>query len=317
MEPDRFYRGSSLLIVAGKGGVGKTTVSAALALGAARRGFDVSLLGLADPREIPRLFGSPTELATEPTVLAETSAGGRVRGRSLVPDEILLEYLVSHGFGRIARRLGSAGTLDVVASAVPGIREVLVLGKIKQLERRAESELFVLDAPASGHAIRFLTSASGLADASRDGPLRAQADAARELLTDPERTAVVLVTLPEETPVNETVETAFRIEDEIGTRLGPVVVNDALARLDGLDADPTDAAQASGVALAPADADAIGRVARFRLERQSLEAAQIERLAAELPLPRIVLSHQLASELGPETLGRLADELDTGIEGLA
>ena len=107
----------------------------------------------------------------------------------------------------------------------PGIRDVLVLGKIKQLEQDRVADLIMVDAPATGHAVTFLTSASGLLDAARSGPVRTQAADVVELLSDPTRCRVVLVTLPEEMPVSETVEAAYQLEDRAGVQLGPVVVN--------------------------------------------------------------------------------------------
>src|SRR5439155_1700853 len=115
--------------------------------------------------------------------------------------------------------------LDVVATAVPGMKDILVLGKVKQLEREGVADLILIDAPAAGHAISFLLSPRGLLDAVRVGAVRRQAEEVIELLSDPSRCRVMLVTLPEETPVNELVDTAFALEDRVGVKLGPVVVN--------------------------------------------------------------------------------------------
>ena len=145
-----------------------------------------------------------------------------------------------------AKRLVSTGVLEVVATAIPGIREILVLGKVKQLERSGSSDLIVLDAPAAGHAVTFLTSALGLMDAARGGPLRAQAQDVVEMLRDPARCQVMLVSLPEETPVNELIETAYRFEDLVGVALAPVVVNACYPVLSRLSADPLAAAAAAG-----------------------------------------------------------------------
>ena len=120
-----------------------------------------------------------------------------------------------------------------MATAAPGIDDIVVLGKVKQLERSGEWDVIVVDGPAAGHAITFLTSAAGLLDAVRGGPVRAQAQDVVDLLADPDRCQVVLVTLPETTPVNEVVETAYALEDRVGVRLGPVVVN----HVDGLGGD--------------------------------------------------------------------------------
>ena len=115
--------------------------------------------------------------------------------------------------------------IDVVGTAAPGIDDIVVLGKIKQLERSGEYDLIVVDGPAAGHAITFLTAASGLADSVAGGPIRTQADEVLEMLHDPARCQVVLVALPEATPVNEVIETAYALEDEVGVQLGPIVLN--------------------------------------------------------------------------------------------
>src|SRR6478735_9337506 len=163
--------------------------------------------------------------------------------------------------GRISKRLMTSGALDMVSTAIPGIRDILVLGKIKQMERAGLADLLILDAPAAGHAITFLQSASGLADAVPIGPINAQAKDVLQLLADPDRCQVVLVTLPEETPVNELVETAYQLEDRVGISLGPVVVNGCYPQLPGLDVDPAVAADAAGTSLRAGEADALARAA--------------------------------------------------------
>src|SRR5437868_4808002 len=241
MDIAGFCTQSSVIIVAGKGGVGKTTVSAALARTAARNGLSVLVVELEGKSGLTSALGHPELLTYDEVVLSNEgakAADGRpmaeIRARTLTPDDALLEYLVDHGLRRISKRLVRSGALDVVATAAPGIRDILVLGKVKQLERAGAADLIVLDAPAAGHAITFLMSSRGLLDAVRVGPVRAQAEDVLELLTDRRRCQVVLVTLPEETPVNELVETAFALEDRVGVSLGPVVVNGIYPELDGL-----------------------------------------------------------------------------------
>src|SRR5919204_515482 len=104
------------------------------------------------------------------------------------------------------------GALEVVATAVPGMKDILVLGKVKSLEESRAADLLIVDAPAAGHAITFLLSARGLLDAVQVGPVRKQAQDVLDLISDPSRCEVVLVTIPEETPVNELIDTAFAIE---------------------------------------------------------------------------------------------------------
>ena len=221
MDVATFCRQSRVLIVAGKGGVGKTTITAALAKMASSSGLNVLVVELEGKSGVPAAFGREHSLDYDEAVLDSLSADGAVRARRITPDDALVEYLADHGMKRISKRLASSGALDVVATAIPGIRDILVLGKVKQLERDDPSDLILVDAPATGHAMTFLSSAKGLLGAARSGPVRAQAADVVELLSDAKRCQVVLVTLPEEMPVNEAVETAYQLEDRIGITLGP------------------------------------------------------------------------------------------------
>lgn len=331
MDVSAFCRQSNVVVVVGKGGVGKTAVTAALALVAARASLDVLVVALDESGGLPALFGRDVpfdyeEVVLDPGDIAPNGAAaktdgripGRIRGKLLTSDAALLEYLADHGLGRISRRLVQTGALDIVATAVPGVRELLVLARLKQIERSGVADLVILDAPATGHALTFLTSSAGLADAARGGPLRSQAEQVVEMLADQERCQVLLVTAPEETPVNEAVETAFRLEDEIGIHLGPVVVNGCYPMLAGLDTPPAAAARAVGVAV-PRDDDSVrlAAAAGFRSRRQHLQATQVERLGSELPLPRIVLPYLFSAGLGPPEVDVLAEALAHGIEMLA
>src|SRR5688500_16575330 len=182
MDAAGFCAQTRVLIVAGKGGVGKTTVTAAVARMAAHAGLSTLIIEVEGKSGLPAAFGRPDALTYEEVELAPG-----VRARTLTPDDALLEYLEDHGMRRISKRLLSSGAIDVVATAVPGIKDILVLGKVKQLERAETADLILLDAPAAGHAVTFLTSAAGLVDAVRVGPIRAQAQDVIDLLSDPAR----------------------------------------------------------------------------------------------------------------------------------
>ncbi len=318
MDREAFCRQSNVVVVAGKGGVGKTTVTAALARMAADIGLEVLVVELDDAGGLPVLFGRDAAFDYDEKVLYDPPDGGRVRGRVITPDGALVEYLEEHGLRRVAKRLVSTGVLEVVATAIPGIREVLVLGKVKQLERSGTSDLIVLDAPAAGHAVTFLTSALGLMDAARSGPLRVQAQEVVELLRDPARCQVMLVSLPEETPVNELIETAYRFEDLVGVALAPVVVNACYPVRTHLLADPVAAAEAAN-ADPPGSTEAVRltAAARFRTTRQDLQAIQLGRLAAGLPLPQLLLPYQFNADLGPEQLGALSQAFGAAIDALS
>ena len=315
MDPAQFFAASRVVIVAGKGGVGKTTVSAALARAAALSGLSALIVEVEGKSGLAGLFGQPP-FDYEQVVLSP--GGGRdgaadVTARTLTPDDALIEYLEDHGLSRISRRLASTGAVDMVATAAPGIKDILVLGKVKQLEQRRVADVIVLDAPAAGHAISFLRSARGLIDAVRVGPINTQARDVLDLLTDPARCQVVLVTLPEETPVNELVETAYSLEDEVGVSLGPVVVNGRYPDRGGLDVDPETAAEAAGASLRPGEAEALAAAADFRLHRMALQASQVDRLAEILPLPQLSLPYLFDADLGPAHVDELATELLDGI----
>ncbi|MHB1139355.1 MAG: ArsA-related P-loop ATPase, partial [Microthrixaceae bacterium] len=237
MDPEQFFTASGVIIVAGKGGVGKTAVTAACAVAASSVGLRTLVVEVEGKGGLAAMFGSSRLTYDELELIPGGDGHGGVTARTLTPDDALLDYLRDHGMQRISNRLVSSGALDVISTAVPGIRDILVLGKIKQLERSGEFDLILVDAPAAGHAISFLRSASGLADAVKVGPISTQARDVLELLDDPARCRVVLVTVPEETPVNELVETAYSLEDEVGLSLGPVVVNGLYPELAGLDRD--------------------------------------------------------------------------------
>jgi anion-transporting ArsA/GET3 family ATPase len=301
LDPQNFFAASRLLIVAGKGGVGKTTVTAVCALAAARTGARVLAVELDEGGPLGALLGYDRALGYEPVRLVDDqNSEGTVDGRLIVPRDALADYLREHGLGRLTNRLLRTGVLDVVATAAPGIDDILVLGKLKQLERvdRASGghDLIVLDAPAAGHAVTFLRSARGLAEAVRAGPVLAQALDVLELLRDPRRCQVLLVTLAEETPVNEVIETAFALEEDVGVHLGAVVVNGLYPELP-LDLD--------GRTRSTALLDA----ARFRLARQAQQREQVDRLAAALPLPRMELPFRFTAGLVPADVDALAATL--------
>jgi anion-transporting ArsA/GET3 family ATPase len=319
VDPRAFCTSSRIFIVAGKGGVGKTTVSAALARTASLAGLSTLIVEIESRSGLTALFGRAGVLGygqIELSAAGSPEGAGAVQGRTITPDDALLEYLDEHGMRRLSRRLTRSGMIDVVATAVPGIKDILVLGKVKQLERERTADVIIVDAPAAGHAITFLESAHGLMDAVRAGPIRTQAQEVAELLDDPARAQVMLVTLPEETPVNELVDTAYALEDRVGVALGPVVVNGIYPPVAGLDVDPTEAAAEAGVVLAPDEADALGAAAAFRRERVDLQQQQTARLAEALPLAQLALPFLFTDRLGRPELERLAQALRDAISAL-
>ena len=311
MDVGTFCAQSHVIVVAGKGGVGKTTASAALAKMAAGAGTSVLVVELEGKSGIAAAFGRREDLDYEDVVLAPG-----VRARRLTPDDALIEYLEDHGLRRVSRRLARSGILDVVSTAIPGIRDVLVLGKVKQLERGKSADLIVVDAPATGHAITFLTSASGLVSAARGGPLRTQALEVVELLNDPSRCRVILVTLPEELAVSEVVESAYSLEDKAGVQLGPVIVNACDPEPEGLATPAAEVAAAAGAHVDPDHLENLEQARRFRLARHAVSGEQVARLERELPLPRLQLPALHAESIGPRETDLLADALADAVAAL-
>lgn len=276
MDPLQFLTTATVAIVAGKGGVGKTTVTAVLARAAIRRGLRVLVV---------ELDGKPTLSALLPDVPVQ----------QLSATAALAEYLDTHGLSRVTKRLASRGIIDVVATASPGIDDIVVLGKIKQLERSGDHDLIVVDGPAAGHAITFLLAAKSLLGSVRGGPIHSQATDVAAMLADPTRCQVVLVALPETTPINEAVETAYALEERVGVHLGPVVVNGVD---DGAPLDATAAPEGSPMRLA----------AEFRNARRSMHEEECIRLGHELALHQLILPIVAGSHLTAEAVDALADE---------
>ena len=282
MDPRRFLSASRVFIVAGKGGVGKSTVAAALVTAARRVGMTALLV---------ETDGKP--------LLIDSSVDPGLTAHTITPAEALSEYLDKSGLGRISRRLVTSGIVDVVASASPGIDHLLVLGKVKQLERSNAADVIVVDGPAAGHALTMLRTPRALAESVVVGPVKQQANDVLEMLNDESRCQVVIVTIPEPTPVNEAVETAFSLEDDIGVKLAPVVIN----RVDD---------HAPLVVPANVDDDSpVARAAHFRNERTAGHHRAVAELAHRLPLPQLVLPLDTGASIDDH-----ASHLLRAIEGL-
>jgi arsenite-transporting ATPase len=298
---------ATVMVVAGKGGVGSTTVCAAIALLAARGGADVLLISVDGREGVGSLLGGPPLDSTDRVL--RTVGTGRVRGRTVPPQQAFGDYLELKGINGVLRKAASAASLDSIAAATPGLEHLLVLGKIKELDREHAADLILVDAPPAGHAASFLHSAAALQKVVASGPVRVQADEVAAMLSDRSRCQGLLVTLPEETPVNETIELAYDVEETLGLALGPLIVNGCWPARPGMDLSITAAAKAQGVKLAPAAKAALEASADFGRVRMQGQQCQLDRLDELLPLPRVLLPRLPTAHIGELELELLADAL--------
>ena len=257
-----------LLIIAGKGGVGKTVLTAAIGTASAEAGLSTLIVELGGQRQLlPMLSESPGRLLEAP-IDGPVELSPTLSWESLDADRLLAGWLSGRSMGLVADRLERTGALSVIATSVPGIQDVLLLGYLRAQLDTGDWDRIIVDGPASGRARELLRAPRQVAQAATEGPIYDQGTRAHALLTDHERCAVVLVTLPEETPVNETIETAYDIEDDPGVRLGGVIVNRIFPHR-----EPP----------ASFDAHPLGPGVRLRHEANVINIARLEE---ELPVPR-------------------------------
>ena len=305
---DSDWEGVRLHVVTGKGGTGKTTVAAALALALARDGRRTLLVEVENRQGIAQLFDVPPLPYGERKV-AVGPGGGDVMALAVDPEEALLEYLdMFYKLGRAGRGLRRIGAIDFATTIAPGMRDVLLTGKVYEAVRRKRGagttapvyDAVVLDAPPTGRITRFLAVNAEVAGLAKVGPIRGQADSIMSLMTSPQ-TAVHLVTLLEEMPVQETADAVAELK-AAGIPVGGVVVNAVRAPL--LKVAELTAAQkgrlprdevaaglaAAGVGVRESALDALLAEAGEHAERVALEKAERRVLKAlgrptyELPL---------------------------------
>jgi anion-transporting ArsA/GET3 family ATPase len=288
-----------LHVVTGKGGTGKTTVAAALAFALANTGQKVLLVEVEGRQAIAQLFDVPA-LPYEEQRLASTAGGGSLWGLAIDAEQAMIEYLdMFYGLKRSARGLKRMGAVDFVTTLAPGLRDVLLTGKVKEAVARTDRDgnhaydAVVLDGPPTGRIGKFLDATKEVASLARIGPINRQSEGVIALLHGAQ-TAVHLVTLLEEMPVQETLDAAGELA-AAGFRVGAVLVNRARPTLidDGADGDGSIdvAALTKGLAHADIPAEHAAALAAEMLdyaERQRIQAENSLRLDS-LDVPRIEL----------------------------
>jgi hypothetical protein len=208
---DTDWDGVRLHVVSGKGGTGKTTVAAALALALASDGRKVLLVEVEGRQGIAQIFDLPP-LPYEERKIAVAPGGGDVYALAIDPEAAMLDYLeMFYGIKRMGKALTRIGLVDFATTIAPGLRDVLITGKASEVVRRRDKsgkrsyDAIVMDAPPTGRIARFLNVTQEVAGLARVGPVKNHADLVRGVVASPE-TAVHFVTLLEEMPVQETLD---------------------------------------------------------------------------------------------------------------
>jgi anion-transporting ArsA/GET3 family ATPase len=289
--------GRDLVVVTGKGGVGKTTVAAALGLVAAGRGLRTIVAEVARRDDISRALGGEG--------MHEEELAPGLHHLSIDPEHAMELYLADQLPSALADLLASNRTFSYLAAATPGMRELLTVGKVWELaqdDRRTPGaeryDLVVLDAPATGHGVAVLSAPRTFAQTARLGRIARQGRTIDAMLCDPERTGVIAVARPEEMPVNETLALQDALRDDVGLEIELVICNGMLPQR----FTPTDAR-----ALEAAPDGPEVRAARHAHARAGAQRAQLRRLRRRARAPVTTLPHHFDDG---DRLADLAHELE-------
>ncbi len=268
-----------LHVVTGKGGTGKTTVAAALALGLAAGGHRTLLVEVEGRQGIAQLFGTEPLPYKELRIATPPKADGEVRALAVDPEEALLEYLdMFYKLGAAGRALRKIGAIDFATTIAPGLRDVLLTGKVKEATTRSDNgrrayDAVVLDAPPTGRIGRFLNVTAETARLAKMGPIKNQSDGVASLLRSP-ITSVHVVTLLEEMPVQESLD-AIEELTALNIPIGRIIVNGARPPLlSGARVTKTELKRglaAAGLPSDPATVTGLQAEAKAHLTRRELE----------------------------------------------
>ncbi|MBO3745837.1 AAA family ATPase [Streptosporangiaceae bacterium NEAU-GS5] len=289
---DTDWDGVRLHVVTGKGGTGKTTAAAALALALAAGGRKVLLVEVEGRQGIAQVFDVPP-LPYGERKIAVAPGGGDVYALAVDPEEAMLEYLeMFYGLRRMGKVLTRMGVVDFATTIAPGLRDVLVTGKTSEaVRRRADGrrvyDAVVLDAPPTGRIARFLNVTQEIAGLARVGPIKTHADLVRRVVASPE-TAVHFVALLEEMPVQETLDGVAELR-AAGLPIGGIFINmvrPALEELGQVDvSELVLGLKAAGVPDAPGLAESLAQEVSEHAHRVELEKRERETLAtAGIPM---------------------------------
>jgi anion-transporting ArsA/GET3 family ATPase len=299
---EALLRDRRLLYVTGKGGVGKTTVAAALGMAAAEAGRRTIVCEVADQDRVSRAFRREGVVPETEVRLADN-----LWAITIDPTRALQEWLGRQVGGVGLKVLARSSAFQYFVAAAPGAKELITIAKVWELaqpsrwdSRNRTYDLVVVDAPASGHGLAMLTTPRTFGEIARVGPIRRQAFKIRDLLSDPEQTGYVAVALPEEMPVNETLELERRLPEAVGSELEAIVVNGMWPeRFSGADAE----------ALRAAGDGSVVRAALTSYERARAQRSHLRRLRRAASAQVVTLPYLFDGELGLPEYERLARDL--------
>jgi len=301
-----------LLFVTGKGGVGKTTVAAGLALLAAERGQRTLVC------EVDAKGGMADFFEASATDFTPREVQPRLYAMSMDTEESLKEYLHLQLKVPMLARVGPlARTFDFIADAAPGVKEILTVGKLCWEVRERNYDLVVVDAVATGHIVGQLSAPQGINELVKVGLVRNQTGWIIDMLADPQQTGAVIVSAPEEMPVNETIELAGRISAETDVDLAAVVVNRVLPELFGRNEEAIfdqlrEAPNTEALAAAAGgDVGPILEGARLAVTLRRTRAGHLDRLRKGLPgdLPMLYLPYLFTRAQGLRATHQVAEAL--------
>jgi anion-transporting ArsA/GET3 family ATPase len=299
---EALLRDRRLLYVTGKGGVGKTTVAAALGVAAAEAGRRTIVCEVADQDRVSRAFRREGVVPETEVRLADN-----LWAITIDPTQALQEWLGRQIGGTGLRVLARSSAFQYFVAAAPGAKELITIAKVWELtqpsrwdSRNRTYDLVVVDAPASGHGLAMLTTPRTFGEIARVGPIRRQAFRVRDLLADPEQTGYVAVALPEEMPVNETLELERRLPEAVGSGLEAIVVN-------GMWPERFTAAEAEELRALNGRASVAAALTSY--ERARAQRSHLRRLRRASSAHVVTLPYLFDGELGLPEYERLATDL--------